>query len=426
VSAVQAATPPPATRVGRFRWLIAWLVFFAVTINFMDRQMLGVLKPLLDKELGWSEAQYADTVFWFQCAYGLSFPLFGRLVDRIGAKWGYSLSFVLWTLAHMAHGAAGGIGQFIAARVALGIGEAGNFPAAIKAISEWFPQRERAFATGLFNAGSNIGAVVTPLIVPIIALAFGWRAAFIITGLGSFLWLVVWLLVYRRPREHSRVGAAELALIESDPPNNTPPMSWRAMLGLRQTWAIAIAKFLIDPIWWMFLFWLPDFFAKTYGLNLKTFGPPLVAIYLMADVGSLAGGWMSSRLIQRGWSVNRARKITMLVMGLLPLPVMIAQGVGNLWGAVLILGLATAGHQGFSANVYTLATDLFPKNAVATALGIGGLLGSAGGMLMAKYAGFVLEKFGSYTPIFVVAGLVYLTALGAVHLLSPRLAQVER
>jgi ACS family hexuronate transporter-like MFS transporter len=410
---------------GRYRWLIVWLLFAAVVINYVDRQILGVLKPYIEGELRWSETDYANIVFWFQASYALSFLFFGRLVDRIGAKWGYSLAFLIWTVAHIAHAGARSVTGFIAARVLLGIGEAGNFPAGIKAITEWFPQRERAFATGLFNAGSNIGALVTPILVPAITLAMGWRAAFVITGVGSLLWLVAWIAIYKRPQEHSRVSAAELAYIQQDPADTGPAIPWRRLILYRETWAIALAKFLIDPIWWMFLFWLPDFFAKTYQLDLKSFGPPLVAVYLLADIGSIAGGWMSSRLISRGLSVNVARKSAMLVMSLFAIPVMFAQQMQNLWLAVLVIGLAAACHQGVTANVYTLASDLFPRRAIGSVIGIGGTIGAIGGMIMAKYVGYVLESIGSYTPLFVLAGSAYLVATLVVHLLSPRLRPVH-
>jgi ACS family hexuronate transporter-like MFS transporter len=416
------ASPAPA---GRFRWIIVGLLFFAVMVNYIDRQMLGVLKPILDKDIGWTEQQYADTVFWFQAAYGISFLVSGRLIDKIGVRWGYAISYFLWQLAHMAHALVSTIGGFGFARGALGATEAANFPAAIKAVSEWFPQRERAFAIGIFNAGSNIGPIVTPLLVPFILEAFGWRMSFVIIGGVSLLWLWPWLTFYHAPSANKHVGAAELAYIESDPPEKETPIAWRRLLMRRETWAVALTKCLTDPIWWLFLFWLPDFLAKTYHLNLKTFGPPLVVIYLMANFGSMFGGWMSSKMLQRGRSVNFSRKATMLFLAIFALPVMFAQSVSNLWVAVLILGVATAAHQGFSANTYSLATDLFPKRVVGSVMGIGGFVGSIGGVLMAKYAGYVLQTFGSYTPLFVVAGCSYFSAVAVIHLLSPRLSRVE-
>ncbi|HEY0435439.1 MAG TPA: MFS transporter [Phenylobacterium sp.] len=422
-----AANPAEAGRaaaVGRYRWVIVGLLLLAMVINYVDRQTIGFLKGPLSKEFGWSEQNYADLIFWFQGAYAVSYLAFGRVVDRIGARWGFGLAFLIWQVAHMSNALARSLSGFIAARVLLGVGEGGAFPGGIKAMTEWFPKKERAFATGLFNAGTNLGAIVTPLIIPAIVLAWGWQAAFIVTGLGGLVWLPIWLLVYRRPREARNLGAAELAHIESDPADTIERIPWTRLLRVRETWAYALGKFLIDPIWWMFLFWLPDFMAKRHGLDLKTFGPPIVVIYLVSDVGSIGGGWLSSRLIRRGWSINRARKTTMLICALLAMPVALGAFVDNLWAAVAIIGVATAAHQGFSANLYTLPGDVFPRSAVGSVIGIGGMLGAIGGMAMSKYAGFVLDKLGTYTPIFIVAASAYILALGVIHLLTPRMEPV--
>jgi ACS family hexuronate transporter-like MFS transporter len=416
---------PVPVKVGNYRWLICGLLFAAMVINYVDRQMLGVLKPTLSEEFGWTETQYADIVFWFQASYAVSYLLFGRIVDRIGARWGFGIAFLIWQIAHIAHAGARSMSGFIAARVLLGIGEGGGFPGGIKAVAEWFPKKERAFATGLFNAGTNIGAIVTPLVVPAITLAWGWQMAFIVTGIAGLIWLPIWLLVYRRPREHSKVSPAELAYIEQDPPDPVEKVGWLKLLTIKETWAYALGKFLIDPIWWMFLFWLPDFLSKRHGLDLKTFGIPLVCIYLLSDVGSIGGGWLSSSFMKRGMSLNAARKSAMLLCALLAVPVGFGAFVDNLWVAVLIIGVATAAHQGFSANLYTLPSDVFPRSAVGSVVGIGGMVGAIGGMAMAKYAGWVLDKIGSYTPIFVVAASAYLLALGVVHLLSPRMEPVK-
>ncbi len=410
-------------RTGRTRWLICGLLFAVTAINYVDRQLIGVLKPTLMHEFGWGEIDYADIIFWFQVAYAAGYVVFGKLVDRLGARLGYALAFSIWTAAHIAHGFAAGLTQFMVARFALGIGESGNFPAGIKAVAEWFPKRERAFAIGLFNAGSNIGAIITPLIVPIIVidLALGWQAAFIVTGVAQLVWLVAWLALYRRPREHPKVTPGELSLIESDPPDPDVKVGWLRLLRHRETWAYALGKFLIDPIWWFFLFWLPGYFFDRYHLDLKSFAGPLVAIYLISDVGSIAGGWMSSQLIQRGASINRARKLTMLVCAILVLPIVFAQDVSDVWTAVAIVGLATAAHQAFSANLYTLPSDVFPRYAVGSVVGIGGTAGAIGGMLMAKFTGWILETTGNnYTPVFLVAASAYLLAVLAVHLLTPR------
>ncbi|WP_367347931.1 MFS transporter [Sphingobium yanoikuyae] len=418
---IDDAVAGASDRASRYRWLICGLLFAATAINYVDRQMIGVLKPVLQAELGWRESDYANIVFWFQCAYALGFLAMGRFMDRVGARIGYAAAFTFWTLAHAAHGLVSGIAQFIAVRFALGIGEAGNFPAGLKVVAEWFPQKERALAIGLFNAGANVGAIATPLIVPAITIAYGWRAAFIVTGVASLVWVAAWLLIYRRPEDHRRVTPCELAYIRSDPVRASAPISWSRLFTIRQTWAYALPKFCIDPIWWMFLFWLPDFLGKRYGLDLKSFGPPLVVIYLMSDAGSVLGGWASSRLIARGWSVNAARKATLLACALAVLPVVTVQSIDNLWAAVLLIGLATAGHQAFSANILTLPSDLFPRAAIGSVVGIGGTAGAIGGMLIAQFVGYVLDMTGSYALIFAVAGSAYLVALALLHIISPRL-----
>ena len=412
-------------RVGRYRWVICGLLFAATAINYVDRQMIGVLKPTISKDLGWDELTYSDIVFYFQLAYAIGYLSFGKIVDAVGARIGYSIAFVIWTLGHTLCGFAGSAFQFSAARFILGIGESGNFPAGLKAVSEWFPARERALATGVFNAGSNIGAIITPLIVPAITLAYGWKMAFISTGIFSLVWLIAWIAIYRRPRETTRVSAEELAYIESDPADAGEKIGWLKLLGYRETWAYALGKFLIDPIWWLFLFWTPDFLAKTYNLDLKNFGPPLVAIYLISDIGSVAGGWSSSALMKRGYSANAARKITMLICAFLVMPIFFAQYAASVWTAVAIVGLATASHQAFSANLYTIPSDMFPRGAVGSVIGIGGTVGAIGGMGMAKFTGYVLQTTHSYALIFAVAGSVYLVAIALVHVLSPKLARVD-
>jgi ACS family hexuronate transporter-like MFS transporter len=415
----------PSEKIGRYRWVIVTLLFAAMVINYVDRQTIGLLKADLSKEFGWDEKHYADLVFYFQLAYAVAYVAWGKIMDKIGARWGFGIAFLIWQIAHIAHAGASHISGFIAARMGLGIGEAGGFPGGIKAVAEWFPKKERAFATGLFNAGTNIGAIVTPLVVPGIVLAFGWQMAFIVTGVAGLVWLPIWLLVYRRPREVKNLSAAELAHIEQDPADPAEKIAWTKLLTKRETWAYSIGKFLIDPIWWMFLFWLPDFLGKRYGLDLKTFGPPLIAIYLLSDVGSVAGGWMSSTLMKRGASINKARKLTMLVCALLAVPVIFASYASSVWLAVLIIGVATAAHQGFSANLYTLPSDVFPRAAVGSVVGIGGMLGAFGGMVFSKYIGNVLDSIGTYAPIFLVAGSAYLIALLVVHLLTPKMEPVK-
>lgn len=423
--------PPQTTLIGKYRWVICALLFIGIGINYIDRQMIGILKPTLQADLKWTETDYASIVFWFQCAYAIGFLTFGRIIDRLGVRVGYAIAFTIWTIATIGHGLVHTVVQFAIARFTLGFGESGSFPASLKAVSEWFPQKERAQATGIFNAGTAMGPIITPLLIPAITLAWGWRAAFISIGVVTSLWLVAWLLVYRRPHEHSKVGAAELAHIRSDDAFSIPSeasasvkVSWLKLLTFKETWAYALGKFLTDPIWWLYLFWLPDFLGKTYGLDLKTFGPALIAIYILADAGSIIGGWGSSRQMKAGRSANAARKTTMLVCAFMVVPIITAQFVSNVWLAVLIIGCAAAAHQAWSANLMTLPSDLFPKEAVASIIGIGGTAGAIGGMLMSTYNGYILEAFKSYQPIFIVAGTTYLIALLAIHTLTPRLKPV--
>ena len=427
-------------RVGRYRWFICALLFAAATINYIDRQVIGILKPTLQAEFGWSEIDYGDIVFAFQLAYGIGMLIAGRLIDRLGARLGFSVFIIVWSLAAMAHAEAtmfgpgvaallglagltysGSVAGFIAARFALGIGEAGNFPASIKVVAEWFPRRERAFATGLFNSGTNIGALVAPLIVPWITITWGWYWAFVVTGAIGFLWLVSWWVSYAHPQEHPRVSAAELAHIRSDAAETVVKVPWRTLLGHRQTWAFALGKFLTDPVWWLYLFWIPDFLNRNYGINLSSIGLPLVVIYLVADVGSIGGGWLSSALIKRGWTANAARKTAMLVCALAVLPIPLASKAGNLWMAVALVGLAASAHQGWSANLFTLVSDMFPRQAVGSVVGLGGTAGAIGGMLIAKVTGYILEATGSYVPVFLMAAFAYLVALGVIHVLVPTL-----
>jgi len=415
-----------AARAGRYRWGIVALLFAATVINYVDRQMIGVLKPTLMEDLKWSEADYAGVIVWFQFAYAIGYIGFGKVVDMIGARLGYAIAFVIWQLAHIAHGGAYSMTQFAMARFGLGIGESGNFPAGIKAVTEWFPAKERALAIGIFNAGANIGAIITPLVVPLIVVAWGWRTAFVVTGLAAFIWLGFWLVMYRRPREHKKVSEAELAWIEQDPADPVTPMGYGAVLTRRETWAYSLGKFFIDPIWWFFLFWLPGYLLERYDLNLLTFGLPLAAIYLLSDVGSVAGGWLSSRLMKAGRSANFARKMTMFICACAVVPIFFAQSIDNVWLAVLVIGLATAAHQAFSANLYALPSDTFPRGAVGSVVGIGGTMGAIGGMLMAKGTGWVLDADpDNYTVLFGVAACAYFLALAAVHLLSPRLDRVQ-
>jgi MFS transporter, ACS family, hexuronate transporter len=410
-----------ATRVGHFRWVICALLLFGVTKNYMDRQLLGVFKTTLQHDFGWNDIQYGHLVSYFQAAYAAGMLLVGRLIDRFGTRLGYALAMAFWSLASMAHAAAGSFVSFAAARSALGFGEAGVFPASIKCVAEWFPKKERSFATGIFNAGTSVGAIITPLIAPRIAAHWGWRATFLLTGALGFVWLFFWLLIYRKPDEHPRVSKAELDYIRSDPADPIGQIKWSTLLPHPQTWTFVVGKFLTDPIWWFYLFWVPDFLQRQHGLVLTNIGLPIATIYLISDVGSVAGGWLSSRLIRHGTSVNAARKITMLVCALGVTPIVFAYRIESLWGAVVLIGLAAAAHQGFSANLYTLTSDMFPARAVGSVVGIGGMAGAIGGMLIAEVVGHVLQWTGSYMVPFLMAGSAYLIALFLIHILAPKL-----
>jgi ACS family hexuronate transporter-like MFS transporter len=417
-SALNSATASMAKRRG-MRWWICALLFFATTINYIDRGVIGVLKPTLQQELGWSEIDYANIVFWFQVAYAAGYLFGGRLMDRIGLRIGYGLAILLWSLAAMGHAFARTVPHFCIARFGLGLAEGGNFPAAIKTVSEWFPRKERALATGLFNAGCNIGAILTPLIVPWIALNMGWPASFFITGALGLVCALAWVLVYRRPQQHPRLSQAELEHIQSDPPDPVVHIPWAQLLAYRATWAFIVGMFLSAPIWWFYLYWIPDFLFKRHHVDLIHMGAPLVMIYLISDGGSIAGGWMSSALIKRGWGVNAARKLALLTCALCVIPVFFASQVSNQWAAVLLIGLAAAAHQGWSANLFTLVSDNMPRQTVSSVVGIGGMAGSIAGMGFAKLVGYVLEWTGSYVVLFAIAPAAYLIAIAVMHVLIP-------
>lgn len=428
-AAIAASTEGLGARIGRYRWTICALLFFAAIVNYMDRQVIGILKPtLMSKDgLGWDEIAYSNVVFWFQLAYAIGFIFMGRLMDRIGTRRGFSFAVIFWSLAAMAHSLARSVTTFSIARFGLGLGESGNFPASVKTVAEWFPKRERALATGIFNAGTNVGAIVTPLTVPWIVGRYGWRMAFIATGATGFIWLVAWIALYRKPHEHPRVKKAELDYINSDPPEKETKIPWLRLIPHRQTWAFIVAKFLTDPVWWFYLFWIPGFLHDQFKLPFDslTSGLPLVVIYLMADVGSIGGGWLSSSLIKRGLPVSRARKSAMLVCALCVVPIVLVSQTSNMWVAVGLIGLAAAAHQGWSANVFTMTSDMFPRRAVGSVVGIGGMAGAVGGMLIAKVVGYVLQWTGSYLPIFIIAGSAYLVALLFIHLLAPGFARAQ-
>jgi len=403
------------------------LLFGATTVNYIDRQVLAILAPTLTRELGWRETDYAGIVSWFSVAYGVGLLGMGRVMDRIGVRLGLSLAVGVWSLASMAHALVRSVAGFGVARALLGIGESGNFPAAVKTVAEWFPKRERALATGIFNAGTNVGVVLAALLVPWIALALGWRWAFVVTGALDLVWLAAWLAFYRDPGRHPRVSRAELAWIRSDPvePGGGDAVSWRSLLRRRQTWAFIVGKALTDPVWLFYLFWLPKFLEANFGVRLAGLAAPLVVIYVAADLGSVTGGWVSGALIKRGWSVNLGRKTALLVAALAIVPTMFAPVAGTMWAAVSIVAVAAGAHQWWSANLFTTVSDMFPRHAVASVVGLGGFAGMCSAFAFQRLTGAVLEAAGgSYAPIFAGLGLAYVSALLLMHLLAPRLEPI--
>ncbi|HEV2862206.1 MAG TPA: MFS transporter [Pyrinomonadaceae bacterium] len=422
--AAVAAVEHADTRMGRYRWLICALLFFATTVNYVDRLVFGILGPELQKEFGWTAKNYTDIVFWFEVAYAIGLLCAGRFLDWIGTRIGYAVSLTFWSLASILHAFMSTIPGFSAARFLLGLGEAGNFPAAIKTVAEWFPKKERALATGIFNAGSNVGAIIAPLAVPWLFLNWGWQWAFIMTGAIGLVWLAFWFAFYHRPEEHPKISKAELAHIQSDPPEPTVKVPWLRLLPHRQTWAFVVAKFATDSIWRWYLYLLPLFFSQVFQLDIKNFGPPFVVIYLMADVGSIAGGWLSSKLIKGGRSVNFGRKVALLVCAICVVPVVLVTHVSNMWIAVGLVGLAAAAHQGWSANLFTTASDMFPKQAVGSVVGLGGMAGAVGAMAILLLTGQLLgdkPDAQSFAPLFIIAATAYLGSLLILHLLVPRL-----
>lgn len=412
-------------KIGNYRWRICALLFFATTINYIDRQVLGILAPQLQAELGWSDSQYGWIVTSFQAAYALGFLFMGHIMDKIGSRVGYILAISIWSIATMLHALTRTAFGFGAVRFGLGLGEAGNFPAALKVTAIWFPKSERSFANGIFVSGASVGAIVAPLLVPFIAIQYGWRWTFILTGLLGFIWLVFWVAMYKDPRDHPKVGNEELTYIESGTLESGGRFPWLKLFTYRQTWAFAIAKFFSDPVFSFFFFFLPKFLYTTYGVTLDKIGPPIMVIYLMSDAGSIAGGWASSRLLKRGWSVNASRKVTMLAAALFVTPVWFAPQATHMWVSVGLIGLAMAAHSAWSTNLFTLSSDLFPQRAVGSVVGIGSTIGAIGGMLGATSAGYLLESSNGYNLHFIIAGSVYLIALGFIHWLSPNLTMAE-
>ena len=422
------------------RWLVCALLFLGTTVNYIDRQVLGLLKSTLQDQFHFDERQYAAIVFSFQLAYALGLFFSGRFIDRVGTRLGLALAVGVWSAAAVAHAAAalfpglslpslilsppsvvlltGAVAGLALARFLLGLAEAANFPASIKTVAEWFPKRERALATGIFNSGSNVGALVTPLVVPWLVLHWGWQGAFIATGLVGFAWLALWLPFYRAPKEHPGLSRAELKLILSDPPEKVPRPGGPSLARHPMALAFALGKFLTDPVWWVFLFWIPDFLKRQHQLELPSMGAPIVAIYLAADAGSIGGGWLSSRLIKAGFKPLKARLSAMLACALAVTPIVLAAGGLGLWPSVALIALAAAAHQGWSANLFTLVSDHFPRAKVATVTGAGGMAGAIGGMFIALAVGEVLQRTGSYALIFAFAASAYLVAWACIALLS--------
>jgi ACS family hexuronate transporter-like MFS transporter len=419
-----------------YRWTIVCLLFFATTINYLDRQVIGLLKPTLEKTFSWSEKDYSYIVMAFSATYALGLLLFGRFIDRVGTKKGYALSIVIWSIASIAHALAKSTLGFGAVRALLGLGESGNFPAAVKAVTEWFPKKERAFATGIFNSGANIGAVAAPAVVPWLAVTYGWQQAFIWTGAIGFLWLICWWIFFEVPAKQKRLSKNEFDFIHSDVDETTQytavDISWRKLFSVKQTWAVFFGKFLTDPIWWFFLFWLPSYFSTTFSLDLKNIGLPLIIVYMATTIGSIGGGWLSSYFIKKGWKVYRARKTAMLLFAICVVPVMFARYIPGIWGVVGVISLAAAAHQAWSANMYTTASDMFPKTTVSSVIGIAGMAGSVGGILFPLLVGVLLDHYkvtgqinSGYNILFIICGCAYLVAWLVMHLLAPKMEKVK-
>ena len=428
---------PEAKSIGNFRWTICALVFFATTVNYLDRSVISLLKPYLTEDLNWTDADYADieVAFKFMYAFGMVFA--GRLIDKLGTKIGYFVATLLWSLAAVAHAFVNSTIGFIWVRGALGLTESGNFPAAIKSTAEWFPKKERALATGIFNSGTNIGAIVAPLSVPFIAEAWGWQWAFIITGSFGAIWLVLWVFMYEIPSRHKKVTAGELAYINSDPPEVNPQekVAWLRLLTFRQTWAFALGKFLTDPVWWFYLFWLPDFLGSQYGLKGTAVAVPVATVYMISTVGSVFGGWLPLKFSNGGWPIFKARKMSMLIYAFVVMPIVFAQILGsfNMWLAVIVIGIATSAHQAWSANIFTTVSDMFPKRAVASVTGIGGMAGGLGGILLTAlvqrnmfvYYRSIGQIETAYYIMFFICGGAYLLAWTIIHFLVPKFEPIK-
>lgn len=424
------------TKIGNYRWVICALLFFATTINYVDRQILGYLKPTLELEFNWTESDYANIVTIFAGCYALGYIIFGNIIDKVGSKLGYSISIVIWSIAAIAHAFVKSTFGFGAARAVLGLGEAGNFPAAVKAVAEWFPKKERALATGIFNSGTSIGAVAAPIVVPWLLGSYGWQQAFIITGALGFIWLIFWWILYEIPSRQIRLKPAEFEYIHSDnevvSEETDKPIKWISLLKLKQTWVFIIGKFLTDPIWWFFLFWLPSYFATTFSLDLKKPSIHLVVVYTATTFGSIGGGYLSSYLIKKGWAPLKARKVTLLIVAFAVMPIIFAKYATDIWVAVGIISVAAAAHQAWSSNIFTIVSDLFPKRAVSSVVGMGGFVGSLGSTLFPLLVGALLDFYkaagnigAGYNILFIICGTTYFVAWSAIQLLTAKMTPVE-
>ncbi|RZK58795.1 MAG: MFS transporter [Pedobacter sp.] len=434
-----ANNQPTKSRKG-YRWIILSLVFFATTINYLDRQVISLLKDdYLQPLFGWKESDYANIVIAFQVAYALGMVGSGIIIDKIGTKLGYALSLTVWSLTAIGHAFGSSTFGFLIARAVLGVSEAGNFPAAIKTVAEWFPKKERALAAGIFNSGTNVGAIVAPLSVPLIAATLGWEWAFVITGAIGLTWLIFWWIFYDSPQKHKKITSEELLYISEDDGsevelNSDPPIKWFKLLSYRQTWSFAILKFFTDPIWWFILFWLPSFLNKQYGMTKLDLALPIAVVYTMAMFGSIAGGWLSGYFIRIGWPLYKARRIALLIFAVCALPMLAAQWMGSYsyWNAVIIIGFAASAHQAWSANIFTTVSDMFPKQAVASVVGIGGMVGAFGGILIAKTAGALFDHYDAlnqiesgYHIMFIICAFAYLAAWALFSLLVPKMPKVK-
>jgi len=406
-------------KIGNYRWRVIALLFFATTINYIDRQVLGILAPQLQTIFEWSESDYSLIIMAFQAAYAIGLLSMGRLLDKIGTKAGYIIAITIWSIAAMFHAVARSVFSFVLARFSLGIGESANFPAAIKTVAEWFPKRERALATGIFNSGTNIGAIITPLIVPFIALKWGWQWAFITTGALGFIWLIFWYLFYKRPEINTRLKPNERKYILQDGDVISKSVPWVKIFPHKQTLGICLARFVTDPIWWFFLYWLPKFLNTNHGIDLRNIGLPLIIIYLISDGGSITGGWLSSFFIRRGKDPVAARKLAILLLALLVVPIFFASITANLWMAVALIAMATFAHQGYAANIFTIVSDIYPKEAVGSMIGLSGFAGAVGGVVFSFLVGLILELTGSYYIVFGIASIAYILCWLALKLFVP-------